>query len=482
MTKNKYVFLILTIGFLVFAGCKNKIDDHYDVQSNLDILQQIKSTPELSMFYSLLVKTGYDQLLIASQSFTVWAPNNVAMANLSAEVVSDTAVMKSIIANHICYLSYLFNLDTTTRVKMLSGKYITIYKQGLTVEGANLISPYDRLCRNGVLHVIDNVIVPKSNIYTVINNYPSYLQVALIDSCNKTIFDVNNSIRTGVNKVGKSVYDSVWITVNHYFTQVADLSDESAVQTYILLSNKAYNEGLALIKPYVVYTATTRPDTLAAFNMISDLAFNGKYDPKSLPDTLTSTSGVKVHIDSKDVLGSVETSNGMVIILDAYPVKIVDKIKTIIIEGENSVGRKLSSNDTTTLNHFAKRSDSRASGGYDFIYNPSSTKQTYIQYPVSGIYSVKYNFYWVAANITGLTTTPVNTYFNQTLSFNSYNSSTAIVAFGPVAVTPDYNSASLGQFTFPTFIKSASIRVLSDAVNIPNPIIVDYIKMVPVIQ
>jgi uncharacterized surface protein with fasciclin (FAS1) repeats len=508
MRSIKYGIIFFTVCVFAWYGCKDKWNDHYnlqDAQFNTNLLEKIKSTPEIIDFYNFLTKTGYDKILASSESYTVWAPTNEALAGLDESVKNDDAKLAQFVANHICYLSYYFNYssaESSLRVKTLSGKHVTINKQGTTIEGAGLVSPYDRSCSNGVLHVIDKVIAPKLNIWEyLMNSDPGLKQIAFLKSLDKLVFDEGNSKKVSVNQNGQTVYDSVWVNSNVYLTNVADLNDEENVYTYILLTNNAFNGGFNTIRPYTVMSDSLKTDSLASFFNCSDLAFPGLYQYISSP--MTSTTGINVSISDEDVVGTAELSNGRVITMSYHPIKLTDKVKPIIIEGENATGRRLSA--STDFRNIVNRYDSEASGSYNFVYNVGSTKALWAQYTANNILSAKYKLYWVAPGYSynaknSITTTAnkvdtiVNN-FNQSLALRSYSADTVIVSF-PQVLTKDYSEVLLGEYTFGKYTSALSLRVNGvtiKATTVPaasspsttvfaTPVSIDYIKMVPVIQ
>jgi len=74
-----YVLLPLTGGGWVGVSCSDW-DDHYEADNTILDSQQatlwenISKNANLSQFASLLKKAGYDEVLNASQTYTVWLP------------------------------------------------------------------------------------------------------------------------------------------------------------------------------------------------------------------------------------------------------------------------------------------------------------------------------------------------------------------------------------------------------------------------
>ncbi len=496
MTHRKYIIVFFIGCLIALSACKDKWNDHYDINNNQfagDVLQKIKTTPDLSTFYDYLVKTGYDKVLVSSEAFTVWAPTNEALAGIDQAIVSDTAKLKQLIGNHICYQSYYFDdkaIDSALRVKTLNGKYIDILRRGQTIGGASLVEPYDNPCRNGVLHVISGVITYKPTIRDLLKaSDPNLEQPFFISTFDKIVFDEPNSKKIGVNSQGFTVYDSVWVGTNQYLTNIARLDDESQQFTYILLTNKAFDQGFKMYKPFAQMPLALSSDSLAAYYVCADLAFKGRYTLQNLPDTLISTLGTKVHIPASYITSVTEASNGIVLTLDTFPVKLTAEVKPIIIEGENSDGRKFSG--STSFTYIAQRYNALASGGYDLAYNPGGSKAINVQFTANKAFSTKYKFYWVASNYTFGTSGFSYSSFMQSLSVSKYNASTSLISFAQTTTTAGYTETYLGEFTFTEFNNRVSLKITGSTISVPTtptattlatPVSVDYIKMVPVTQ
>jgi uncharacterized surface protein with fasciclin (FAS1) repeats len=507
MTHKRTLIIFLATCLVVFYGCKDKWDDHYSnsTQNSNNLLQQIKAIPELSKFYDYLTQTGYDQVIVSSE-FTVWAPTNDALSGLDAAITADVTKLKQFVGNHISYHAYYNNTpDSSLRAQMLNGKHITIYKNSLTVEGSGLITPYDRPCRNGVLHVIDKYIDIKPNIHEYLQSQDQDLeQIYFLGILDKQVIDIAKSTRIGVDSKGNTIYDTVWTNSSPYLKNIAQLDDESQQFTFILLTNKAFDQGFGAIRPYTQMPVALQSDSLAAFYVCADLTIKGKYTVNNLQGSLMSTTGIPLNINLSSIVRTAEVSNGTVIVLDEYPVHLTDKMKPIIVEGENTSDRKFSG--STDFRNVIKLSNVLASGGYSLIYNIGSDKALWVQLTANNVFSTKYKFYWVASNYTynasNAITTATNkvdtvvTSFNQKLSVNNYNSSTALITFPQVKTTSDYTETLLGEYTFNKFNNAISLRVTGATIKaltkpaptpatittFGTPVSVDYIKMVPVIQ
>src|SRR5476651_1235543 len=152
--RNRYLILILLIA-AVFTSCKKQLGAQTEITDpalGVNLMEKIGQDANLSLFSQYLVKTGYDQVIISSKTFTVWAPTNAAILAAQATdptVISDAAKLKLFIGNHISLQSYTSSAPTPSlRVKMLNGKSATFTKT--TFEEANIVIK-DEYASNGIL-------------------------------------------------------------------------------------------------------------------------------------------------------------------------------------------------------------------------------------------------------------------------------------------------------------------------------------------
>jgi transforming growth factor-beta-induced protein len=120
--------------------------------------------------FKILVKAIQEAGLIDTLSndgpFTVFAPNDQAFAKLSKKTVenlfSDKEKLTNILTYHVVLNKVMskqvINIKNTTTV---NGKSLCICtKNGVKIDKANVIIT-DIKCSNGVIHVIDQVLIPK---------------------------------------------------------------------------------------------------------------------------------------------------------------------------------------------------------------------------------------------------------------------------------------------------------------------------------
>lgn len=140
------------------------------------IVQIASGNPDFSTLVSLVQKAGLVEGISAPGPFTVFAPTNEAFAKLAnaapatyAAVLADPALLAKVLTYHVVAgdiksAQAIAVAQQTGTVKALEGEPISLsLKDGkLTLNGSATVVTADILATNGVIHVIDTVIVPPS--------------------------------------------------------------------------------------------------------------------------------------------------------------------------------------------------------------------------------------------------------------------------------------------------------------------------------
>jgi uncharacterized surface protein with fasciclin (FAS1) repeats len=126
-------------------------------------------SPDHSTLVAAVTAAGLAETLSGAGPFTVFAPTNAAFAALPAGTLDDLlkpenkAKLASILTFHVV-AGAVKSTDLTDgmKAKTVNGEEVTInVKEGkVTVNGAN-VTTADLVAGNGVVHVIDAVILPK---------------------------------------------------------------------------------------------------------------------------------------------------------------------------------------------------------------------------------------------------------------------------------------------------------------------------------
>jgi len=131
------------------------------------VMDVITNSPDHTQLEALLIAAGLDDDLRTAGPFTVFAPTDAAIAKLPAEVVASlTADPTGALANVLLYhvvggVAKAENLSDGLKFSTLFGENLTvsINGDGVFINGSQ-VTVADIHTDNGVVHVIDTVLVP----------------------------------------------------------------------------------------------------------------------------------------------------------------------------------------------------------------------------------------------------------------------------------------------------------------------------------
>lgn len=150
-----------------------EIDNMFDNVANTEshsLIDLAKQSPNLSTFVQLMETAGLTDDLKADGSYTLFAPTNEAFSKVSQEDLENLLLpqnkaklseilMVHILPNEVGSTSF----NETQRISLDKDRYIPVTTQlggkQIAVGGANIIVS-DVEASNGVIHVVDNVIIP----------------------------------------------------------------------------------------------------------------------------------------------------------------------------------------------------------------------------------------------------------------------------------------------------------------------------------
>jgi uncharacterized surface protein with fasciclin (FAS1) repeats len=366
----KYLTATCAVVLLLFACRPDPWDNHIKESgqaAGLSLLDVVRENADWSSFYQALTATGYDSLLQSANTYTVFAPLNSAWSSVK---MSDVAALRKIVANHIAYEKRLSTDRLQSEsLQMISGKIVSYSAATQSFNGAKVTSP-DHVASNGVLHVTDKLVEVLDNVWDNITKIRSNSQVTYLRSLSHREMDMARSVQTGVDMTGQPVYDTVWVEVNDFLKE-APLNDESREWTYIVVKNEGFGALYEKYKPY--FTALnddvggTLTASLTSLNICRDFVFEGRVDIRQ-HDTITGIYGVKAPVKNAVIDTVYESSNGRVYVIDGSNILLREKIKPVIIEGEDFV-------DASDRSFVYRRYKQWASGDYDVMLS-GQTEQT----------------------------------------------------------------------------------------------------------
>ena len=177
----KPVTAVMLLGMFVFASCE-KEDDKAPMEEMKSIVEIATSNDNFSTLVAALTKANLVSALQANGPFTVFAPTNEAFADLLADLgvsslddltaealtpillyhVVSGKVLSTDLANG--YVNTLSSGPEETRISL------QVNADDVLLNGESKVTAADILATNGVIHVIDKVLLPPTVVNLAINN------------------------------------------------------------------------------------------------------------------------------------------------------------------------------------------------------------------------------------------------------------------------------------------------------------------------
>jgi len=299
-TRRSLLSVIAAIGILSsFALTSCESDDENKMEKPKDIVEVALTTPDFSILVSALQKADLVNALKADGPFTVFAPTNAAFNQLFSDL--GVSGISELTKEQLTPILLYHVLGTKVMSTGLTSGYVTTLSTGagkksvsLKVDASSLmlngdvgITSADISASNGVIHVINKVLLP-----------PTVIDVAL-DNSNFSIL-VSALVKAELVETLKgagpfTVFAPTNDAFNALFTQlgvsgIADLSKEAL--TPILLDH--------------VVSGNVRSTDLST-GMVSTL---------NNTISINVSAGVKINTNISVVLADVQGTNGVVHVID----------------------------------------------------------------------------------------------------------------------------------------------------------------------
>jgi len=383
--------VLLAAVLVVFGSCKDAWNDHYSFKETeskypVDKLAEtlkLKSGDGFNNFYEALRTTKmcdkhgrpiditYLELLEEDQFLTVWAPSNSSVDDWSLYTKKDKTnaehkeVGEKFIMNHIARFKHSVGDGIDEKVYMMNGKP---YRSTATDIAGQKYHADDKniRCSNGVLHCIDGSLGYLPNLYEFITTDPRYKDVfgKWYKSYTVKELDRLKSVSQGINENGEMVYvDSVMTESSDLMRYFGYINVEDSTYAMLLPTPEVLASTFDRIKEYFLYKEDDlNNDSLQKYYtygfMLCDMVFNtNKKVNIYLPDSIFSTQyyayenrrdNKPYHIFSKpyqpggifaNSIDSVVCSNGVVYIVDQWPIKDeLSFLRPIKLEAEDYSG------------------------------------------------------------------------------------------------------------------------------------------------
>ena len=143
----------------VLAGCAT-------VSAPVSVAETIANTPELSTLSGLVASAGLTETLNGTGPFTVFAPSNEAFKAVPAKTLDalakDPAALKNVLTFHVVAAKAMAADVKNGKVKSMNGAELDLAKAGefVTIGEGAIVTKADMMASNGVVHIIDTVMIP----------------------------------------------------------------------------------------------------------------------------------------------------------------------------------------------------------------------------------------------------------------------------------------------------------------------------------
>ena len=173
---KKIIIFCISISFIfgMLTGCVEETKDE-----TKNIVETAMANDDFNTLVDALIAAGLDTTLSdESTEFTVFAPTDAAFAKLDSAyltnlVQNDIDTLTKILTYHVISGDIMStDLSDGMRAETVQGKYLDIsFDDDIVYIENAMVSTTDIECNNGVIHVIDTVMVPENNIVeTAIEN------------------------------------------------------------------------------------------------------------------------------------------------------------------------------------------------------------------------------------------------------------------------------------------------------------------------
>ena len=261
-------------GMLAAASCSdfndfNTVPTAVDPAADQTLWENISGNPELSDFKAVLERVGYDKVLDASRTYTVWAPVNGSFNPDSLAAVSEEKIVKEFLNNLIADYAHRETDPNDTVVYMLNEKLLKFTGKNSTALAfdaqrilPNMKNPsvYNYPSSNGLLYVVSSPSVFRYNGYEYIAETVGKADSMLkyVKHFERIILDEANSVKGDIRDGVQHYDDSVMIVSNTLIRDMLDaqLDNEDSLYTVLIPTNEAWEEAYNRIASYYKYIET----------------------------------------------------------------------------------------------------------------------------------------------------------------------------------------------------------------------------------
>lgn len=265
--------MMAVAGAMLAAVSCSDYDDFNTAPSAVDpaadktLWENIASNPNLTEFKAVLERLGYDEVLDASHTYTVWAPVNGSIDMDAIKSLTDAKAEKEFLQNMIANYAHRENDLSDTVIYMLNEKLLKFTNKasasGMTFDGKAVRrnegnpSVYNYPSVNGLLYIVDAPSDFRYNGYEYIFETAGVADSMLkyVKRYERRILDEANSVK-GPIRDGVQHYDDSVIVVSNSLIGGrlrSQIENEDSMYTVLIPTNEAWAEAYDRISSYYKY-------------------------------------------------------------------------------------------------------------------------------------------------------------------------------------------------------------------------------------
>ena len=363
---NKGIICLLA-GAAVFAACSEDWDAHYDLNGSVpqvSLMDLLRGDASLATFTQMVEATGADSLLESSQTYTVWAPVNEALANVD---MTDRGALSRLVNNHVARYANPTSTEPGKYIYMLNGKRMT-YDNAVLFNGTP-IEQGDGRAMNGVLHKMADTIPYRYNFMEYLSLRPEY---------SKVYGFISRFVEKRYDELASTGSDSVFVDYNPMLYNraygIGHIDDEDSLYTMIL------------------------PDNVDKDHIdLSGLTFRGRVDAPASKDSLVTVTRDVIYQTGRyfEPYEKLEGSNGLMYL--AKGELVMDDTctwnKEIVVEAEDLNGRTASVSTSVYVRNTDVTSAVQgvSNSSYLEVNNTSGTAE--VSFEIPQVLAGKYDVY-----------------------------------------------------------------------------------------
>ncbi len=268
---SKIGMIAMAGGLLAVTSCSdfsdyNSVPEAYESTADKTLWENISGNANLSEFAAVLQRVGYDKVLSASHTYTVWAPVNGSFNIDSLNNLSDEKVKKEFVENLVADYAHRETDINDTTIYMLNEKLLKFANKGTgtlafdsksVLRNINNTSVYNYPSVNGLLYTVENpatfryngyeIISEKADIASKFANYVKKYEVRTLDETNSVKGEIID---------GQQHYDDSVMIVHNTMTQgqyFARLNNEDSLYTVLIPNDAAWTAAYNKISKYYNY-------------------------------------------------------------------------------------------------------------------------------------------------------------------------------------------------------------------------------------